>query len=188
MQTTANELPRDEEPERTQSEVEQMVWEFLTTEAGFAQVYTINRDGFPVGRTMVALARPNWDVDLVQRRVHRRIAQLRRNPKAEIVWAGSPRPDSVNDRPHVYDFGLAVPRAVFIRGTARFMSDEELVATYERQMSRQIGLGLTKAPVRTPQEVMDELIGVVIEAVQVRVEGFGTGARSYQWNPREEER
>lgn len=163
-----------------------MAWEFLTTEAGFAQVFTINQEGFPVGRTMVAVARPSWDVDLVQRRVHRRIGQLRRNPKAEIVWTGPPRVDSVNDRPHVYDFGLQVPRAVFIRGTARFMSDDELLATYQRQTGRQINLGFTNAPIRTPEKVIEELIGIVIEATQVRVEGFGVGARSYQWNPREE--
>ena len=186
MQSLANERPRESEPEKTQDEVESLVREFLATEAGFAQVYTINRDGFPVGRTMVAVARPNWDVDLVQRRVHRRIGQMRRNPKAEVVWVGSPRPDSINDRPHVYDFGLQIPRVVFIRGDVRFMEDDELLATYEAQTEQQRSLGLTKAPLRTPSEVVEELIGTVIEAVQVRVEGFGSGARSYQWSPREE--
>ena len=186
MQSLANERPRESEPEKTQDEVESLVREFLATEAGFAQVYTINRDGFPVGRTMVAVARPNWDVDLVQRRVHRRIGQMRRNPKAEVVWVGSPRPDSINDRPHVYDFGLQIPRVVFIRGDVRFMEDDELLATYKAQTEHQRSLGLTKAPLRTPSEVVEELIGTVIEAVQGRVEGFGSGARSYQWSPREE--
>ena len=49
---------------------------FVRDEAGFAQVYTINRDGFPVGRTMVAVLNDDWSVDLVQRSVHRRLGQL----------------------------------------------------------------------------------------------------------------
>lgn len=66
------------------------------------------------------------------------------------------------------------------------MEDDELLATYKAQTEHQRSLGLTKAPLRTPSEVVEELIGTVIEAVQVRVEGFGSGARSYQWSPREE--
>lgn len=154
---------------------------FVQEQAGFAQVYTINRDGFPVGRTMVAVLNDDWTVDLVQRSVHRRLMQIRRNPRMEVVWAGPPDPGSVNDRPHVYDFGLAIPQVVFLRGLAQMMTEDELVATYERQTAVQRGKGLTKAPLRTPDQVRDELVGVRVWPVQVRAEGFGAGATSFTW-------
>jgi hypothetical protein len=158
---------------------------FVRDEAGFAQVYTINKDGYPVGRTMVAVLNEDWSVDLVQRSVHRRLGQLRRNPRVEVMWAGTPHVDSVNDRPHVYDFGLAIPRVVFVRGLAEPMSDNQLVATYQRQTAIQRGRGLTKAPERTAEEVLAELAGITIRPVQVRAEGFDVGAASFTWSPGE---
>ena len=181
MQVDSNERERPGARPRTQDEVERDVMAFLTGEAGFAQVFTINRDGFPVGRTMVAPVAADWSVNLVQRAVHRRLGQLRRDPRMEIVWTGTPAPGSVNDRPHVYDFGWAVPRAVFLRGTASFMSPDELVATYERQTEIQRAKGLTKAPLRTADQIREELVGVHVTPVQVRAEGFGAGAQSYTW-------
>lgn len=154
---------------------------FVQEDAGFAQVYTINRDGFPVGRTMVAVLRDDWTVDLVQRNVHRRLNQVRHNPRMEILWTGPPRPDSVNDRPHVYDFGLEIPQVVFVRGLAEIMSGDEMVATYERQTAIQRARGLTKAPLRSADEAREELVGVRVRPLQVRVEGFGAGATSFTW-------
>lgn len=177
-----NERYRDGVPDKPIDQVASEVMEFLTNEAGFAQVFTINKAGFPVGRTMVAVVRPDWSVALVQRRVHKRIDQMRRHPEMEIMWVGRPAPDSVNDRPHVYDFGLAIPRVVFIRGLARFMDEESLVETFFRQTEIQRRKGLTKAPERTPENVIEDLIGVLVEPVQVRAEGFGTGAQSFTWD------
>mgnify|MGYP000580745422 CR=1 FL=1 len=47
---------------------------FVHGEAGFAQVTTIDRYGFPVGRSMTAFLNDDWSVDLVQRRTHARLA------------------------------------------------------------------------------------------------------------------
>lgn len=154
---------------------------FVNEEAGFAQVYTISRAGYPVGRTMVAMLQPDWSVYLVQRKVHRRNDQLRRDPRAEVLWSGSPAADSVNDRPHVFDWGLTIPRAVFVRGDASFMDDDKLLEVFFAQTAAQRSKGLTKAPLRTPENVLEELIGVDIRARQVRAEGFGIGAISYTW-------
>jgi hypothetical protein len=185
MQVHANEMPRPVastvSTALSAGEVARLALLFVQQEAGFAQVFSINKAGFPVGRTMVAVCGDDWTVDLVQRNVHRRIEHVRRNPRMEIVWAGPPRSDSVNDRPHVYDFGLAVPRVVFVRGVAEVMDDDLLVATYEKQTARQHAKGLTRAPRRRPDEVRAELVGLRIKPVQVRAEGFGTGATSYTW-------
>lgn len=177
-----NERPRGGGAAKSADEVAAEAMQFVNHEAGFAQVFTINNDGFPVGRTMVAVVEADWSVVLIQRRVHKRIRQMERNPKTEVVWVGDPAPNSINDRPHVYDFGLDIPRVVFVRGIAEFMGEDELVGKFFKQTLIQQNKGLTKAPVRTRENVIEELVGVTINPIQVRVEGFGIGAQSFTWN------
>lgn len=168
-------------PTKPIEQVRREVLDFLRTEAGFAQVVTVGRGGFPVGRTMGAPVNDDWSVDLVQRRVHRRLGQLRANPRLEITWVGTPAPDSVNDRPHVYDFGLLVPRVVFLRGVAEFRDAAWTVERYQRQTRVNLDSGFTHAPARTPAEVARDLVGVHVRPVRVRAEGFGAGAQSFTW-------
>lgn len=177
----ANERDRHGVPEKTLSQVQQTVMRFLAEEAGFAQVYSINRDGFPVGRTMGAPIAPDWSVELVQRGTHRRLGQLRRNPRVEVVWCGQPAPDSVNDRPHVFDFGLLVPRVVLLRGFAEFMSEEWTIDRYRAISERYRSRGAGRAPARDEQQIRRELVGIRVRPIQVRAEGFGVGAQSYTW-------
>lgn len=157
------------------------VLDFVRHEAGFAQVVTINHQGFPVGRTMVAPVEDDWSVYLVQRNVHRRIDQWRRHPATEIIWVGAPHRDNRNLAPHVYDWCVQVPRVVFLRGLARFLDTEELVAAYERQTRRNREAGRWLAPERDREEVVRDLVGVRIEPLQVRAEGFGPGPESLTW-------
>jgi hypothetical protein len=158
-----------------------LVW--LREEAGFAQVCTINKAGYPVGRTMAAPVDDSFTVWMVQRNVHKRIGQWRRNPRTEVIWVGPPAPDSRNDHPHTYDLNLAIPRAVFIRGDAEFLDDDTLVEVFERQTALHRSRGWTKAPLRTRENIVAELVGVKIRPLQVRVEGFGEGAASFTWTP-----
>ncbi len=163
-------------------QIKREVMDFLRDEAGFAQVVTINSTEYPVARTMGAPVNDDWSVDLIQRNVHKRIGQLRRNPRAEIIWTGAPSKHSVNDRPHVYDFGLDVPRVVFLRGTAEFMDDSWTIERFQRQTGINRPGGYTKAPERTPENVTSELIGIRIKPIQIRAEGFGAGAESFTWS------
>jgi hypothetical protein len=164
-------------------ELQRRVREWLRTEAGFAQVYTVNKEGYPVGRTMAAPVDDEFTVWMVQRKVHKRIGQWRRNPRTEIMWLGAPAPDSRNDSPHVYDLNLAIPRAVFIRGDAEFLDEATTVDVFQRQTELHRSRGWTKAPLRTPENIVAELVGVKIRPKQVRVEGFGEGAASFLWKP-----
>ncbi|SCE66565.1 hypothetical protein GA0070607_0134 [Micromonospora coriariae] len=157
---------------------------FVLGEAGFAQVTTIDSDGFPVSRTMTAFLEPDWSVSLVQRAGHRRLEQWRRDPHTLVTWVGSPAPGATNERPHVFDIGLVPPRMVAIRGTASVMPAEWTIAVYRREVARQRASGFTKAPVRSADEVSAELAGVRIEPVRVRLEGFGVGAESHLWTIR----
>lgn len=176
----ANERLRDRSTPSL-ADVQRRAMDFVTTEAGFAQVFTLSAGGFPVGRTMGAFLRPDWTVWLIQRRVHRRIDQWRINPRTEVVWVGQHAPDSVNDRPHVFDFGLLVPRVVFLRGMARVMDDAWTLSGYRGIHRGLVGAGHTHAPDRDDEQVRRELIGVCIDPVQVRAEGFAEGAQSVTW-------
>lgn len=169
-------------PQPSPAEYEERVRRFVQDHAGFAQVITVNRGGFPVGRTMVAPLEEDWSVVLVQRKVHHRIGHWRRRPATEIIWAGPPHRDNRNLAPHVYDWCVQVPRVVFLRGTATFLGDDGLVAAYERQGERNWRAGRTLAPVRTHEQVVDELVGVRISPAQVRAEGFGPGPESVTWS------
>lgn len=163
------------------AQVQREVMTFLTQEAGFAQVCTIGREGFPVARTMGAPVNADWSVDLVQRAGHQRLGQLRRNPRLVVIWLGSPAPGSANDHPHVYDFGLAIPRAVFLRGVAEFMGTEWTIERFQRLTATHRARGQVKAPERTVADIRAQLVGIRVRPIRVRAEGFGTEAQTYTW-------
>lgn len=154
---------------------------FVQREAGFAQLVTVSREGFPVGRTVGAVVDDDWSVPLVQRRQHRRLLQLQRNPRLELVWVGDPAPGSRNDSPAVFDFGRPVPRVVFLRGIVEPMDDAALVDRYDRLSTQLRSSGFTKAPVCNPGEVVADLAGLLVRPLRVRVEGFGDGPQAYSW-------
>ena len=151
------------------------------SDGGFAQVVTINAAGFPVTRTVGAILNDDWSVDLIQRGVHRRLDQLRRNPRLEAIWVGAPAPGSRNDHPAVFDFGRLVPRTVMVRGTAEFMDPAWTLRRYREESARLRARGFTKAPERDDDDVRDHLVGVHVCAIRVRAEGFGDGAQAFTW-------
>ncbi|WP_219413535.1 hypothetical protein [Pseudonocardia nigra] len=161
---------------------QQAAMQFVLTEAGFAQVTSIDASGFPVARTMTAFLTDDWSVELVQRRSHRRLGQWRRDPHTSVTWVGSPAPGASNERPHVFDVGLLPPRLVSIRGHAEVMPPASTVRCYSEQLGRQREHGWTRAPVRTREQVLEDLVGIRIRPVRVRLEGFGTGAQSFTWD------
>ena len=161
------------------------VLEWLHAEAGFAQVCTINKDGYPVSRTMAAPVDAGFTVWMVQRKVHKRMLHWQRNPRTEVVWMGTPAAESRNDSPHVYDLNLLIPRGVFIRGDAEFLDDATTRELFRKQTALHRSRGWTKAPERTDENIAAELVGVKINPVLVRVEGFGDGAASFSWDPRQ---
>jgi len=156
---------------------------FVQVEAGFAQLTTLDHRGYPVTRTMTAFLARDWSVATVQRRSHRRLAQWRRDPRTEVTWVASPAPDATNERPHVFDIGQLPPRLVSIRGNAEQMSDEWTADVYFAQLNQQRRAGHTRAPVRSPDGVRAELVGVQIRPIRIRLEGFGVGAEPFGFTP-----
>lgn len=157
------------------------VLHWVRAEAGFAQLTTVDADGFPVTRTMGAPVNDDWSVDLIQRRVHRRLDHLRRNPALEVVWVGTPAPGSRNDHPAVFDYGRLVPRVVLLRGVAEFQDARWTLRRYREQTAALAARGGFRAPERDDDNVRAELVGVHVRPVRVRVEGFGEGAESFGW-------
>lgn len=157
--------------------------EFVRREAGFAQVTTLDSAGFPTARTVSAFVAPDWSVELVQRRGHRRLAQLRRDPRLLVTWSGAPAPDSRNDSPAVFDLGLLIPRVVFVQGHAVALDDAETWEVYARHDRALRERGLDRAPRRGPDEVAAELAGVRVRPRRIRLEGFGDGPEAFTWTP-----
>lgn len=156
---------------------------FVRTEAGFAQVTTLDKAGFPTSRTVSAFLEPDWTVRMVQRNVHRRLAQLRRDPRILLTWSGSPAATSANDSPAVFDLGLLIPRVVFVQGVAVELDEEQTWATYSAHDRRLRASGNTRAPERDRENVAAELTGLLVRPRLVRLEGFGAGPEAFTWAP-----
>ena len=167
--------------EQARERAQQKAQAFVREEAGFAQVTTLDVRGFPVARSMTAFLEPDWSIALVQRRVHHRMAQMRRDPHVLVTWVGDPAPGATNDSPHVFDLGRLPSRVVLVRATTVFMDQAWTRGVYAREITRQRAQGHTKAPLRTPEQVDTDLVGVRLEPYRVRLEGFGEGAQSFDW-------
>jgi hypothetical protein len=157
--------------------------EFVRTEAGFAQVTTLDAAGFPTARTASAFLSADWTVRLVQRNVHRRLGQLRRDARILVTWAGAPAAASANESPAVFDLGLLIPRVVFVQGVAVEMDEAGTWATYSAHDRRLRDQGNTRAPQRDRANVAVELAGFTVWPRRVRVEGFGAGPEAFTWTP-----
>jgi hypothetical protein len=156
---------------------------FVRREAGFAQVTTLDDRGYPVGRTMAAFLEDDWSVVLVQRRLHRRVAQWQRDPRTLVTWVGEPDSASTNECPHVFDLGLLIPRVVMVRGDVSPMPEDQTWERYQQCMHEHRARGNTRAPVRTRGQAAEELVGVHLLPTRVRLEGFGVEAQSFTWSP-----
>jgi hypothetical protein len=156
---------------------------FVRSEAGFAQVTTLDAAGFPTARTVSAFLSADWTVRLVQRNAHHRLAQLRRDPKILVSWAGPPAPASKNESPAVFDLGLLIPRVVFVQGVAVGMTDAQTWAAYTEHDQRLRDQGNTRAPERDRADVAAGLTGLTVLPRRVRVEGFGAGPEAFTWSP-----
>lgn len=155
---------------------------FVRGEAGFAQVTTLDRHGYPVARSMTAFLGQAWVVELVQRGSHARLVQLRRDPRMLVTWVAPAAPDASPGYPHVFDLGQRPQRAVMIRGTARFLDPARTWATYSAHSGRLRALGHRQAPVRDAADVAAQLTGLQVIPYRVRLEGFGDGAQSFDWS------
>ena len=166
---------------RPPAEVVARAESFVREEAGFAQVTTLDADGYPVSRSMTAFLAHGFAVELVQRRVHRRLEQLAVNPRLLVTWVGAPAPGATNERPHVFDLGRLPARAVMVRGSAEVMDDDWTWQVYSRHRTEHLARGQDRAPSRNRDQVAADLVGVRVHPFRIRLEGFAVGAQSFDW-------
>lgn len=165
----------------TAAQAQEAARRFVLHEAGFAQVVSRGTRGALVGRSMTAFLNPDWSVDLVQRQQHARLAHWRADPHALVMWVGPPAPGATNEHPHVFDIDTLPPRVVFVRGSVTFLQPEDTERIYRRNLEAQRASGFTRAPVRDPQQVEQDLAGVRVVPTRVRLEGFGEGPQTFEF-------
>ena len=66
------------------------------------------------------------------------------------------------------------------------MDDDTTVACYSGHVAQQRAQGFTSAPLRDAGQVAADLVGVHLAPYRVRLEGFGAGARAFEWTVREQ--
>lgn len=164
------------------SGAQQAAFDFVAEDAGFAQVVSVDQRGHPVGRSMTAFLNPDWSVDLVQRRLHARLEQWRRDPHALVTWVGTPAPGASNEHPHVFDIATLPPRVVFVRGVVTFLDAKHTEQIYRREIEAQRKAGNTRAPLRSPDDVAQNLAAVRLVPYRIRLEGFGREAQAFDFN------
>ncbi|MFN8534495.1 MAG: pyridoxamine 5'-phosphate oxidase family protein [Dehalococcoidia bacterium] len=145
-------------------EIKQAVRAFVD-ERGQAAFYTLDRDGFPTGRVLGVSVGDDWTVEIVQARRTGRVAHVRRTPQVAVVWT-----EGTNGR------------NVYLRGSARLVEGDELIAAYGRRMAANRARGSTM-PAMPDDEVRELLIGIAITPRSIRTEHFGEGMGIYEWRP-----
>ncbi len=62
-----------------------------------------------------------------------------------------------------------------------FLQPEDTEQIYRRNLEAQRASGFTRAPVRDPQQVAQDLAGVRVVPTRVRLEGFGEGPQTFEF-------
>ena len=157
-------------PSTPSDELKERIREFVQ-DLNMGQVYTVNKEGFPTGRTIGANLNDDWSVDLMQAKDNGRVTQVRRHPQMAIEWNDGGRSGNLN-----------IPKAVFLRGIGETFEGDRLVMAYNKRMDRMEKRGSTRP--RLPEaQVREELVGIHVRPVLVRAEGFGDYAEVFVWAP-----
>jgi hypothetical protein len=159
-------------PSNPSEELKQQIREFVDT-IPMAQVWTINSGGFPVGRSVGATLRDGWNINLIQAKDNGRVSQVRLHPEMTLEWNDGGRTTGK----------LTTPRVIFLRGRGTLFDGDALVEAYNwrvETMKRRTGSVHHQL---SEEEVRARLIGVRVEPLLVRAEGFGEGAEVFQWVP-----
>ncbi|SHG70430.1 Pyridoxamine 5'-phosphate oxidase [Jatrophihabitans endophyticus] len=157
---------------------------FLDEPPRFAQLVTVDAHGRPVTRTVGAAVAADWTLELLARRGHARLRQLAANPRLQVLFVAPPRGDEPPAHPAVIDYGRPVPRLVALGGRAEPMAADATRDAYRRQLEAAMRRGHTRAPLRSPEQVDADLVGLRVVVDRVRAEGFGDDALAETWDPR----
>ncbi len=132
-----------------------------------AQLFTLDPDGYPAGRTVGVLLNEDWTVDCLAERTRHRALQAAANPRVAIMWD---------------DGGQPVPRVLFIRGDAEIQDGPAMLEAHHRRMQNFVRRGEPRSP-RSAEELLRYMVNIRIHPRVIRIEGFGSGTQAFEFRP-----
>jgi hypothetical protein len=141
--------------------------DWLRSYRNFPQLQSVNKAGFPIGRTTWFPIEDDWSIHATGYRGNYRVKQIRNNPHLEAMWL---------------DTTETPTRSVRIRGLGYHTVDESLVRIYnEREdIARAGGGGF--GPRLFDKEITDTVCCTHITPLRVRLEGFGQQDSPLVWD------
>ena len=127
----------------------------------FPQLYSINKDGYPIGRTTWFPVEDDWSIDATGYRGNARVKQIRKNPHLEAMWL---------------DTTVKPVKTVRIRGLGYHTVDESLVQIYDRGEDEARAKGEGFGERLTGKAITDTVCCTHITPRNVGLEGFGGGS------------
>lgn len=123
----------------------------------FAQMITFNSKGEPRGRTLGAVLRPDWTVEITSFNQFARASQLERNPNMMLIWNDGALASG-------HESGK-VPQVAFAIGKADVLRGERFMDWYRQRPG---------GPIRgmTPEQAAEAMSLILFKADQLRLEGF----------------
>ena len=133
----------------------------------FPQLHSINKAGFPIGRTTWFPIEDDWSIHATGYRGNSRVKQIRNNPHLEAMWL---------------DTTGQTTRVVRIRGVGYHTESASLIRIYnEREdIARSKGDGFGER--LSGKDITDTVCCTHITPLRVRLAGFGNGKALLEWD------
>jgi hypothetical protein len=141
--------------------------DWIRSYRNFPQLHSVNKAGFPIGRTTFFPVDDDWSVNATGYRGNARIKQIRNNPHLDVMWL---------------DTTGAVTRVARIRGLGYHTANEPLVSVYnEREdLARAKAEGFGER--LHGKGITETVCCTHITPLRIRLAGFGDGGESLEWD------
>lgn len=133
----------------------------------FAQMITIDKNGFPTVRTLGGRLTPNWTVDIYTFKHFARLRHVRRNPHMAMVWTQPPEPGSSS----------RTPKVIAAKGVAEIIEGEAMRPFAEERVAASSGRdGMTV------ERYLNEVALIRFHITEFRAEGFAAEGSELTWD------
>ena len=133
----------------------------------FPQLHSVNKAGFPIGRTTWFPIEDDWSIHATGYRGNHRVKQIRNNPHLEAMWL---------------DTTGSQTKVIRIRGLGYHTVDESLVRIYNEREDKARARGEGFGPRLYDTDITDTVCCTHITPLRVRLEGFGEHNSSLDWD------
>jgi len=141
--------------------------EWLRSYRNFPQLHSVNKAGFPLGRTTYFPVEDDWSIHATGYRGNYRVKQIRNNPHLEATWL---------------DTTESPTKSVRIRGLGYHTVGESLVRVYNEREDKARARGEGFGPRLFDKEITDTVCCTHITPLRVRLEGFGKQDSPLVWD------